>query len=156
MSTQIIKETINEFLGKMGVEIKSLSIEDSELPEYTKFLINTPDSGILIGKDGEHLLALAYILRKVVEKKFDNDELPKFFIDVGGYQANKIQKIQKVAQIMADRATTFKRDIELPPMSAYERMVIHSTLSETNNIATESEGQGRFRRVIVRYTETMN
>jgi len=128
----------------------------SELPDYTKFVIKTPDSGILIGKDGEHLSALGFVLRKTVEKAAGEDTPPKFFVDVGGYQSNKIQKIQKVARIMADRATSFKRDIELPPMSPYERMVIHSTLAEAANIATESEGQGRGRKIVVRYVETEN
>ena len=52
---------------------------------------------------------------------------------------------------MAERAVSFKRDIELPPMVAYDRLVIHSTLSDFRGVETESEGQGRFRRVIVRY-----
>lgn len=150
MSVQKTQETIKDFLGKMGVSFKSVDVASSELPDYTKFSIDTEESGVLIGKDGEHLSALAFVLRKVAEKQL-GDDAPKFFIDVGGYQSNKIQRIQKVAVIMAERATSFKRDIELPPMSAYERMVIHSTLAEHSNVETESEGQGRFRRVIVRY-----
>lgn len=153
MDQQQLHNLIDEFLRKMSIDFESIDRAESELPEYTKFIINTPDSGILIGKDGEHLTALGFVIRKVIEKHSGEEIAPKFFIDVGGYQSNKIQKIQKVARIMADRATSFKRDIELPPMTSYERMIIHSTLSDSSNINTESEGQGRSRRVIVRYVE---
>jgi len=153
MSNQQIQEIIKEFLKEMGVIFSSVNVGESELPDYIKFSVDTDDSRILIGKDGEHLSALVYVVRKIAEKQL-GEETPKFFIDIGGYQSNKIQKIQKVARIMAERATSFKRDIELPPMTAYERMVIHSTLSEHGNVATESEGQGPFRRVIVRYVES--
>ncbi len=154
MNTGEIQNLIDEFLKKMSIDIESLEEAPSELPDYVKFVVKTPDSGILIGKDGEHLSALGFVLRKAVEKAAGEEAPTKFFVDVGGYQSNKIQKIQKVATIMADRATSFKRDIELPPMSPYERMVIHSTLTNKTNIETESQGQGRERRIIVRYVET--
>ncbi len=150
MSVQNTQHTIEDFLSQMGISFKSVDILESELPDYIKFSIDTDESGVLIGKDGEHLSALSFVIRKVAEKKM-GESTPKFFIDVGGYQSNKIQKIQKVAKIMAERAVSFKRDIELPPMGAYDRLVIHSTLSEHSGVETESEGQGRFRRVIVRY-----
>jgi len=154
MDKDQLQTIINEFLKRMNVDFDSVDCAPSELPDYIKIVINTKDSRVLIGKDGEHLTALGFVVRKVVEKKSGDSVAPKFFIDIGGYQANKIQKIQKVANIMADRASSFKRDIELPPMTAYERMVIHSTLSLKPNIKTESEGQGPTRRVVVKYMET--
>ncbi len=150
---QQIKQLIEETLNKMGISYTSVSVVDTELPDYTKFDIETQESGMLIGKDGEHLSALSFVLRKMLEKQFDTQETPRFYIDIGGYQKTKIEKIQKVAKIMAERATSFKRDIELPPMTAYERMVIHSTLKEMPNIETESQGKGRDRRIYVRFKE---
>ena len=71
MSVQKTQETIEDFLGQMGISFKSVDIIDSELPDYTKFSINTEESGVLIGKDGEHLSALAFLLRKVTEKRLE-------------------------------------------------------------------------------------
>ena len=52
---------------------------------------------------------------------------------------------------MASRAKTFKRDIELEPMSSYERMIVHSTLADDTAVRTESDGEGKFRKVIIKY-----
>lgn len=152
MHEEKIQSIIKDFLANMGMVVNKIETAESELPDYIKVSVDTDDSRILIGKDGEHLSALVFLVRKIIEKEF-GENAPRFFIDIGGYQANKIQRIQKVARIMADRATSFKRDIELPPMSAYERMVIHSTLAGHGSVGTESEGQGSARRVIVRYRE---
>jgi len=152
-TTATIQQTIEELLAKMAIEHDGVEVAPSELPDYIKFAIRTNSPGILIGREGEHLSAFSLIVRKIVEKTGGNIDNQRFFIDVGGYQSERIQKIQKVAHIMADRAKSFNRNVELPPMSAYDRMVVHATLAEDPKVETGSEGQGRARRVIIRYVE---
>ena len=53
--------------------------------------------------------------------------------------------------MMAERARSFQYDVELSPMSSYERLIIHTTLSDAPNVKTESQGEGRNRRVVIKY-----
>ena len=54
--------------------------------------------------------------------------------------------------MMAERARSFQYDVELSPMSAYERLIVHTTLQGAPQVKTESQGEGRNRRVVIRYT----
>jgi spoIIIJ-associated protein len=57
------------------------------------------------------------------------------------------------AVMMAERARSFRYDVELSPMSAYERLIVHSALSSEPHVKTESQGEGRGRRVVIKYVE---
>ena len=65
--------------------------------------------------------------------------------------AQNIKDLQSKALMMAERARSFQYDVELSPMSAYERLIVHTTLQGTPNVKTESQGEGRNRRVVIRY-----
>lgn len=148
---QHIKDTISNFLDKLCI-----NFEDVEIKEefgQPRFIIKTQESNILIGKKGENFKALSFLLKKIVNKGKGREEETQFSIDVNDYQDRQIEQIKNKARFAAERAKTFKTDIELEPMGAFERMVAHSTLSEDRNIKTESEGEGKFRHVVVRYIE---
>lgn len=74
-----------------------------------------------------------------------------FFIDVGDYQNKRVQDIKNRAVILAERARFFKIDIEMPPQTPYERMIVHSTFTDYKDIETESQGINHERRVILKY-----
>jgi len=93
---------------------------------------------------------LNYIVKKVFENK---DEKMRILIDVNGYRTKKIDELKQTAKLLAERARSLKYNVEMTPMSAYERMIVHSALAEESNIATESHGEGRDRRVVIRYVE---
>ncbi|MAF59704.1 hypothetical protein CL631_02570 [bacterium] len=147
MSNQKIQSTIDELLKSLCVNVDGIDIEESEL--HPIFLVRSPDSKILIGSGGENLRALNYLVKKIVEKNIEGDH--KFLIDVNGYHGKKLEELKQQARILAERARTFRHDVELSPMNAYERMVIHSLIGEDPDLSTESEGEGKFRRVVIRY-----
>jgi len=72
---------------------------------------------------------------------------------VNDYRASIIEKLKMKAGIMANRARDMKSNIELEPMSSYERLIIHGTLSSQPNIKTESTGEGKDRRIIIKYIQ---
>jgi spoIIIJ-associated protein len=142
------KEIIERILKDMGVSYTSL--EETELLGNIVFAIKTEESKQLIGRNGETLRALTHIVKKMVEKAGGDR---KFGIDVNGYRANKIKELEKTARLLAERARSLKYDVEMAPMSAYERMVVHSVLADEKEIETESRGEGRDRRLVIKFVQ---
>lgn len=153
MTHDIIQSIIEEMLSRMNVPYEKIEISEGDIPETTKFVIHTEDTGVLIGKDGRHLFSFSQIVKQIAVKKIPQEDSPSFYIDVGGYQSAKINALKQTARTMGERAISFKRNVELSPMSAYDRMIVHSVLAEHPSLETESEGEGKFRHVVIRYKE---
>ncbi len=112
--------------------------------------INSAESDRLIGLNGEHLRALNMIARRLVEAKHGENS-GSFLIDVNGYHETAMEKVRQGARMLAQRARLFKHDVELEPMSSYERLVVHELFSEDPEIKTESAGEGKFRHIVLKY-----
>jgi len=145
-----MKAYIKEFVEKMGITVES--VEMVLVASHQIYNIKTPDSKQLIGAQGEHLRALNYIFRRSIERK-TNTKDNRVMVDVNGYQHKHISELEQKATLLAERVRTFKSSADMTPMSAYERMIIHSMFSEDKNITTESEGFGATRHVVLRYKE---
>lgn len=143
-----ITDEIKSFLERLHIVPDSIEVKEHKL--HPIFSIRTKDSALLIGNRGETLQALNYIVKKIVEQSGLEDV--RFLIDVNKYQERKLEELEKQAELLADRARAFKRDVELDPMTAYERMVIHSLFTNDPHIETFSIGEGRFRRTVLRYS----
>lgn len=146
MSSEKIKTFIETLLTKLQVPFDSVAIEGDD--EQIVFQITSSDSARLIGSRGDTIRALNHI----VKKAFDSEDM-RFFIDVNGYRTKKIDDLKQTARLLAERARSLKYNVEMTPMSSYERMIVHAALAEEPNIATESHGEGRDRRVVIRYVE---
>ena len=150
--TQTIKKIIEDFLNKLAVEFDEIEIRENEV--HPTLLIKTNDSGVLIGSDGESLKALSHLVKKIVEKKLyqENSESRfQFLLDVNNYHEKKMETLRNQAKILAERARMFKSNVEMSPMNSYERMIIHATFADDNEIETFSEGEGKTRRVVLKY-----
>ena len=150
---QTIKQTIEEILKKMTISVDKVDVVfDGE--KKPKFLIQSKDAPLLIGHKGEHFSALNHIIKKILHKNTkENEEEFKFSIDINGYQEENLAMLKNKAKVVAERVRSFKTDIELDPMSSYERMEIHTFLENEPNIKTESRGEGKERRIVVKYVE---
>lgn len=151
MENQIktIIDVLDEILVKMTMDG---SVDCSQAEHGMVFTIQTKDAGILIGEGGKHLIALNHLVKKIAETKFRNDGLepPLFILDVNGYQTNRIDELKNIARMSAQRVRFFKKELELEPMSAYDRRIVHSILGEYTDIKTESCGDGLERRVVIK------
>lgn len=150
---KIIQSAVEIFLDKMGVSGNIDFVDSADLP---LFIIQTDEAGILIGEGGKNLLSLTHILKKIVGKIFqdENKEAPQFSLDVNGYYSKKINSLKEAAKMYAQRVRFFKRDVVLDPMSAFERRVVHTVLSEYPDIKTESVGEeGVDRKIIIKFAE---
>ncbi len=104
----------------------------------------------LIGPNGEHLRALNAIARRLVEKSH-GEEAASFLIDVNNYHEDQMERVRENARLLAQRARLFKHDVEMGPMSAYERLVVHELFAEDPEIKTESQGEGKFRHIVLKH-----
>lgn len=149
MDKETIIKKIRELIEKLGITIEELTV--SQAAGHTLFTIQTEDSGVLIGTRGETLQALNHLVRKMFEGEED-EETFRFVIDVNGYHLKHIKMLEMQASTLAERARTFKYDIEMSPMSAYDRLIVHSALSGSPDVSTESQGEGKVRHIVIRYT----
>ena len=123
------------------------AVEGEEPAESISFNIEGDDLGILIGRRGQTLSCLQYIVRLIIghQKK---SWLP-VIIDVEGYKQRRYQALQVFARQMAEQVSAKKMSFTLEPMTAYERRIIHLALVERQDVITESIGQGESRRVVI-------
>lgn len=111
------------------------------------FDIKGDDVGILIGRRGQTLACLQYIVRLIMASQTKR-WLP-ITIDVEGYRQRRNKSLQALAQRIADQVKTRKAPFTLRPMPSYERRIIHLALAEHPDVTTESIGTGEARRVVI-------
>ncbi len=120
--------------------------EEEETPSIV-MNIKGDDLGILIGRRGQTLSCLQYIIRLIVGHQ--TKVWMPILIDVEGYKQRRYQALQVFARQMAEQVKTRGMPFTLEPMSAYERRIIHLALADDPDVTTESVGQGESRRVVI-------
>lgn len=148
-----IQEIIKEIFRLTSCEITSIDVKDEMGMLWCA--VETPDSRFLIGKEGETLRSINHIIQRILEKDPANEN-KSFILDINGYQKKKIDNLKNMAHMMSERAKYFKSNIEIDPMPAFERRIIHMFLENEKDIKTESEGEGSNRRVVVKYIGNTN
>lgn len=133
-----------ELLEKMGFDA---TVDAYDAGEVIKVDIATKETGLLIGQKGETIDAIQYLLNVVVYK--DRQFLKRITVDTEGYRQRRVEALQGMAHRTARRVQRERRPIDLPPMAAAERRVVHLYLKENPNVSTSSEGGEEDRRVVI-------
>lgn len=142
-----IEKITKDLIEKLGVSAK-ISISQTEEKSY-RIDLDGEDLGVLIGYHGETLSALQLILGLMVYKNLG--EWVRVLVNVGDYREMREQKLTELAHRAADKVRFLQAPITLPPMSSFERRLVHTALSgRSNEVMTESVGGGSERRVVVR------
>ena len=148
----VSREVINNLISNMGVNvICNLRQSDSEDIGGPVFEIEGDDSGLLIGRKGETLRSLQFLVRYLVSKK--TGQRANLSLDVEGYDERRRQSLSNLANRVSQRVVKTGRSIELEPMNARERRVVHMALSDRDDVFTESSGSGEDRRVVISPSE---
>jgi spoIIIJ-associated protein len=138
------------FLKKLTIDGHIEMFEGGEQPQ---FIIRTHEAGVLIGERGRNLDALYHLTRAITERQLPegyNSGPYHFFLDVNDYRAKRIEQIKNQAQINAQKVMYFKREVQMDPMNSAERRIVHSILTKYPDIITESAGEGKDRRVVIK------
>ena len=139
---------LQDALKALGVDIETESkLEDGII----KITIDSDSNPILIGKRGKTLQALNEVTKFAVSTKFRKRY--RILLDVGGYKEDKYERVAHIAKRAAKTVLRTHIDVALDPMTPDERRVVHNTLSDWDNIKTESSGEGPDRAVTIKYVD---
>ncbi|RKO65515.1 RNA-binding cell elongation regulator Jag/EloR [Desulfofundulus salinus] len=138
------KELLDKLLGAMNLPV-NMAIEEKENNVFID--IEGRDVGILIGRRGETLDALQYLVSLYVNK--NKSQRCKVFLDVEGYRRRREETLQRLAVKLAEKAKQRGRNVVLEPMTSHERRIIHTALQGRDDIYTYSEGEEPYRKIII-------
>jgi len=145
------KGILEELLSMMGVAASVVSparsFVEGEATAPIAFDIKGDDLGILIGRRGQTLSCLQYIVRLIVGHQ--TEAWVPIIIDVEEYKQRRYEALQALAWRIAEQVKTGGESFTLEPMSAYERRIIHLTLAEHPDVTTQSIGEGEARKVVI-------
>ncbi len=140
-----------EFLAKvfeqMGLAINTETTYDNSINEMLILLVSKEDIGIVIGKRGQTLDALQYIVSLVVNKNAEGYIRVK--LDTENYRERRRGKLESLAKSIAMKVKKTRKAVSLEPMNPYERRIIHSTLQGDHQIITRSDGDEPHRYVTI-------
>ncbi len=145
MSGDDLKDLVAKIIDMLGLTVDTIEVS---VGHRTIVAITSVDT-TLLGPAGEHLRALNTIVRRMVEQKY-GEEASNFLIDVNGHHEAQMEVVRTTARMFAQRARLFKREVEMDPMSAYERLIVHELFAEDSQIETRSEGEGKFRHIVLK------
>ena len=139
------KETLEKILAALGFPA---TVEEHKLEEGLLLEVKTDDAGRLIGRQGQTLADLQYITNRLL---FQQDaSAPKVMVDVGGYRAQAREALVKKAQDAAEKVRRWGDAVELEPMSAFDRRVVHQAIKDDPDVETHSaEVEGTDKKAIL-------
>ncbi len=145
---EFAEEYITDVCHSLGLDV---SLKTFYRDDIIKILIETNHNSILIGKNGASLQSLNELTKLAVSSKFKRKF--KILLDVGAYKDKKYFKVISIAKRAAKQVSKTHVDVILNPMTPDERKKVHNALTSWKNIKTESIGDGKDRRIVVKYVE---
>lgn len=147
---ETIDEKAEEFLTSV-FDAMGLQVEiDAKLNEEEKELdvnLSGEEMGILIGKRGQTLDSLQYLVSLVVNK--ESDDYLRVKLDTENYRERRKETLETLAKNIAYKVKRTRRSVALEPMNPYERRIIHSAIQNDKYVFTRSEGEEPFRHVVI-------
>ena len=139
-------EFLNSVFDAMGI---SVDVETKLNEEEKELEVNLTggEMGILIGKRGQTLDSLQYLVSLVVNKK--TDEYLRVKLDTENYRARRKETLETLAKNIAYKVRRTRKPVSLEPMNPYERRIIHSALQGNKYVETYSEGNEPYRHVVI-------
>ena len=142
------KNFLKQMIEDMGIDCDIESRTEGNMIKFNIMCSEESDIGIIIGKRGETLDSLQYIVNLVTNRNADT--YIRVILDCNQYRSKRERSLQKLARRLADKAVQTGRDIKLEPMNPYERRIIHTYLQNDENVNTFSQGNEPNRRVIIK------
>ena len=147
------KEVLLDILERMGIDA---TIDVHEDEERVTLDVRGAEGGLIIGKKGQTLDALQYVVSKIVhrgaEPPAEGSPTPfgkPIVVDTEGYRARRVDSLVELAHRLSEKAIRTRKTITVDPMSPHDRRIIHLTLGSVPGVTTRSEGEGAFRRLLI-------
>ena len=142
------KNFLNDVFTAMNMDVV-VDVNYNEEEKSMDINLSGEEMGVLIGKRGQTLDSLQYLVSLVVNKEME--EYIRVKVDTENYRQRRKETLENLAKNIAYKVKKTRRPVSLEPMNPYERRIIHSTLQNDRYISTHSEGDEPYRRVVVTY-----
>lgn len=145
-----IEDNARNFLNDVFAAMKMIVVVDAKYNEAENFLeidLSGDDMGVLIGKRGQTLDSLQYLVSLVVNK--ETEDYIHVKVDTENYRKRRRETLENLAKNIAYKVKRTRHPVSLEPMNPYERRIIHSSLQNDKYVTTYSEGEEPFRHVVV-------
>lgn len=141
----IAKDFLTDVFAKMGMDVTV----DIKMDDHNNMGIDLsgPSMGVLIGKRGQTLDSLQYLVSLVVNK--ESESYVRIKLDTENYRVRRKETLETLAKNLANKVKATSKKFTLEPMNPYERRIIHSTLQNNKAVETHSEGEEPYRKVVI-------
>lgn len=140
------KKFLSDVFAAMGIKVEIVTKYNDSLKSL-EVELSGDEMGVLIGKRGQTLDSLQYLISLVVNK--GTSEYIRVKVDTENYRQRRRETLENLAKNIAYKVKRTRRPVSLEPMNPYERRIIHSALQNDKYVTTHSEGDEPFRRVVV-------
>ena len=144
VTTEVLESIISKLGVSAAINLKQAHREELDGPVFE---IEGEDSGLLIGRRGETLRSLQFLVKFIVSRRLA--ARANLMVDVEGYQEKRYQTLVNLAQRVAQRVVSSGSSVSLEPMPPDERRIVHLALADHPSVTTESIGFGPDRQVVV-------
>jgi len=141
---KIGQEALQRIIDLITSDAK-ISVEEGR--DRILFKVNGGNSGVLIGKRGQTLEAIQYLVEKIVNKR--RDERVRIQVDVEGYLKNRRTSLQKMAGRLAEKVKRTGKPATIGQMNAHDRRIVHMALRDDHEVRTQSMGEGYIRKLVI-------
>jgi len=138
-------DVLAEVLKLMSMQVAAVRVDDGE--EEVQFDLRGADEQRIIGKKGDGLLALQFIVNRMISREDTAEK--RVVLDAAGYRERRRAALADLAKRLAARAMQEHKVVRLSPMSAHDRRIFHITLQDTAGVSTRSEGNGLYRKLLI-------
>lgn len=141
-----VKIFLKDVFAAMNIEVV-ITVEYDEAERNMNIDLAGEDMGMLIGKRGQTLDSLQYLVSLVANK--ESEDYIRVKVDTENYRERRKATLENLAKNMAHKVKRIRRSVSLEPMNPYERRIIHSALQDDKFVTTHSEGDEPYRRVVI-------
>ncbi len=146
----VAEDYIRKIFSGLGIE--DIHITTEKKADSISFSVECGDDyGCVIGRRGETLDAIQYLVRLVVGK--ENEEFKRVSVNVGNYREKRANTLTELAKRNAEKVLKYGRNVVLEPMNPYERRIIHTAVQQIENVESYSIGSDDTRRVVIKLVE---
>jgi spoIIIJ-associated protein len=141
------KGVLSEILKRMGIEASVQAKIDDKADEIVLEVI-CDDSGLLIGRKGQTLEALQYLVTRIAGDR-QGSEGPHILVDIENYRQRRKKSLEDMALRLGEKAKRQRKTVTIDALSAADRRIVHAALQDDPWITTKSLGQGSYRRLLI-------
>lgn len=144
---RVAKEVLEKLIETMSIDGEVKVVQQSTDGSPANLDVEGDDLGVLIGRRGQTLASLQYVVRLIVAERLKR--WVPLNVDVAGYKRRRYESLRSLALRLADQVRRTQRLITLEPMPSDERRIIHLALANHPDVATQSMGEGATRKVAI-------